>query len=65
MRQFRIVKKWVRVWKLRCKKCGKKVTYYDDDLPTEGWNGWDLKDTEICPICKWAKIIPSKTKVEV
>ena len=41
------------VWKIRCRKCGKRATYYNKDLSLEiDWEGWDLTNTEICPTCR-------------
>lgn len=41
------------VWKLRCRKCGKKKTYYDSSLPKDVYwsNGWYLYKTELCNKC--------------
>jgi hypothetical protein len=40
-----------KVIKLRCRKCGKKATYYGNNLPSDYWEGWHLYKTEICPDC--------------
>ena len=45
---------WTWTLKLRCRKCGKKETFYIQDkldVPTHGINGWYLNGTEICPLC--------------
>jgi hypothetical protein len=46
------LKAYVRrvVWRLRCRKCGKRATVYSDSLGIYD-SGWYLKDTEECPTC--------------
>jgi len=44
---------------LTCTKCKYKERfvigfkrYKKSDIPTAGWNGWDLRDNnELCPLC--------------
>ena len=57
MRKVETIRRPMYVAKLRCRKCGKKKTFYfgfdkkDVVFPVKEWNGWYLKDTELCPVC--------------
>jgi hypothetical protein len=66
MRKVECKKLWRWVLKLRCRRCGKKETFYighRNDVPTYEINGWTfwrltypngmphIRKTELCPIC--------------
>ena len=43
---------------LTCRECSEKGRFYFDvdkikdcRMPTMTWNGWYLRNTELCPIC--------------
>ena len=46
---------------LTCRECGYQTTFTlghniteeeaERRIPSHGWNGWFLKDTELCPTC--------------
>lgn len=58
MRKILTVKKYMTIGRLRCKRCGKKQSFnfygynkINAYWPSEGINGWYLKNTELCPTC--------------
>lgn len=57
MRKIETIRRPCYVARLRCRKCGKKQTFYlgfekkDNPFPTHYWNGWYMNNTEICPRC--------------
>ena len=59
MRTVVCKKVWRWTLKLRCRRCGRKETFYINgkrDVPSHGMNGWTLKDrdgndTEMCALC--------------
>jgi hypothetical protein len=58
MRKLKRIKVTQNRVHLRCRKCGKKKYFIagygkfrETDIPTHEWNGWNLYETEICPIC--------------
>jgi len=51
---------------LKCQKCGRTETFYfgsdkSDAYWPESWNGWDLNNKEICPVCS-ANILIKRMK---